>query len=45
MNYDVLHQMMDKMLMALSDNNIVPTQSEEGSDSLHVVMACLRFFY
>jgi hypothetical protein len=32
MNCDVLHQLMDKIVMMFSDNNFVPRQSEPGSD-------------
>ena len=34
MNYGKLHQVMPKMVMVLSDNNVVPTQSETCSDFL-----------
>ena len=42
MNYGKLHQVMPKMVMVLSDNNVVPTQSETCSDFLAPATSGLR---
>jgi hypothetical protein len=42
MNYGKLHQVVPKMVMVLSDNNVVPTQSETCSDFLAHSKVSLR---